>query len=362
MPRRRSPPAPWLLLLVAAIVVIAALQRDGCSRAPNGGPPAPPPGATGSGTPGSYLFCFWNVENLFDDRADGRTQAGDKEFDTWFARDPDALALKLDHLSDALIKLNDGRGPDILAVAEVESIRAADLLREALNKRLADSNLHYQYLLMKELAAGRHIAPAILTRLPVQANQTRLHGRRQRILEGHIAVNGHDLVVITSHWTSRITDKDGKHRAAYGDEIYGLFRAMYRSNPAVDFLVCGDFNDPPDARSVTDHLHAIGDRERVLRSQDPPFLLNLLADKDRSRFGTHYHDGWFIFDQICISPGLLDQQAWSCDPDTLQVITTLSRPGDKLHRPWRFGSERDKFPRGYSDHFPVTVRLTVNGN
>jgi hypothetical protein len=37
------------------------------------------------------------------------------------------------------------------------------------------------------------------------------------------------------------------------------------------------------------------------------------------------------------------------------------RPGDKKHRPWRFGNEHEKHLRGYSDHFPVTVRLTVQG-
>src|SRR5271156_1778147 len=103
-----------------------------------------PPG-TGDG----YLFCFWNVENLFDDRDNGHTGA-DREYDRWFARDPAALQLKLDHLSAALIGLNGGRGPDILAVAEVESLRAAELLRDALNRRLADESLHYQHLLMKE--------------------------------------------------------------------------------------------------------------------------------------------------------------------------------------------------------------------
>src|SRR5262245_14823368 len=116
---------------------------------------------------GKYLFCFWNVENLFDDRDDGRGEA-DREYDEWFARDPDALAEKLRHLCDALLRLNDGRGPDILALAEVESLRAAERLRDALNDRLADPALHYRHVLMKELAGGRHIAPALLTRLPVR--------------------------------------------------------------------------------------------------------------------------------------------------------------------------------------------------
>jgi endonuclease/exonuclease/phosphatase family metal-dependent hydrolase len=308
-----------------------------------------------------YLFCFWNVENLFDDQLDGRESKGDKEFDTWFAQDPSALHLKLAHLSEALLRLNEGRGPDILAVVEVESKRAAELLREALNQRLNDPALAYQYVLMKDVNGGRHISPAIITRLPVHAERTRLHGSRLRILEGHIDVDGHDLVVLASHWTARITDEDGSHRAKYGDQLYGTYRAMHTNNPDVDVLICGDFNDPPDAPSVTEHLHAGGSRQAILSSRHDPQLLDLFAGKmEEEGLGTHYYKRWHLFDQIVIAPGLLDNQGWSCDPDSAQIVNNLVRPGDRHRRPWRFGNEHEKGERGYSDHFPVTVRLSVN--
>src|SRR5262249_60487611 len=117
---------------------------------------------------------------FFDDRDDHRSGA-DKSYDGWFAKNPQVLEQKLDHLSQALLKMNHGRGPDILAIVEVESARAAELLQEALNQRLKDPALYYKSVLMKNLAAGRHIAPAILTRLPVRADRTRLVGKRQRI-------------------------------------------------------------------------------------------------------------------------------------------------------------------------------------
>src|SRR5262249_22105223 len=148
----------------------------------------------------------------------------------------------------------------------------------------------------------------------------------------------------------------------YGDQIYGVYRGMYLTNPKVDLVVCGDFNDPPDAPSVVDHLHATRSMRTVLDSSEHPLLLNLFADKDPSfAFGTHYYDRqWFIFDQIVVSPGLLDSDGWSCDPQSARTINTLVRPGDRSGRPWRFGGEHSKGPRGYSDHFPVTVRLSVN--
>jgi endonuclease/exonuclease/phosphatase family metal-dependent hydrolase len=338
-------------MLLAAL--FASLVICGCSSQPDAPPPA---------TADTLLFCFWNAENLFDDHDDHRPSKADRAYDAWFAQDPQALAFKLDHLSEALIKLNNGRGPDVLALAEVESVRAAELLQEALNRRLSDPSLRYSNLLMRELDAGRHIAPAILTRLAVRRDRTRLHGSHLRILEGHVQANGHDLVILATHWTSRVSDEGGTHREKYGDQIYGAFRGMHRSNPDVDLLVCGDFNDPPNADSVSRHLHATGDVDAVLHPSDGPLLLDLLADRDPEfGYGTHYYGRrWHTFDQIVISPGLLDDRGWSCDPASVHVINTLYRPGDRFCRPWRFGNQHDHGARGYSDHFPVTVRLSVH--
>jgi endonuclease/exonuclease/phosphatase family metal-dependent hydrolase len=310
--------------------------------------------------PGEYLFCFWNVENLFDDRDENRPP-DDEQYDDWFGRDSEALNHKLQRLTEALLLLNGGRGPDILAAVEVEGYRAADLLRNALNQRLTDPAQHYQAVLMKDLSAGRHIAPAIITRLPVRTSQTRLIGSRMRILEGQVEVNGHGLTIVASHWTSRVTDQTGERREKYAETIYNLYHDRVSRDPAVDFLVCGDFNDPPEEASVTDYLRAVGDRARVLAGGPESSLLNLMAGKDPSRYGTHYHGGkLLLYDQIVISRGLLDEVGWSCDPESVAAVNTLVRPGDRRGAPWRFGNERDNtFERGYSDHFPVIVRLKV---
>ena len=360
------------LALIVLFVGFAALLA-GCTESRSPAVPA---------TPEGYLFCFWNVENFFDDQEDDRLQGADRDYDRWYANDPAILKLKLTHLSEALIDMNAGRGPDIIALAEVESQRAGELLRDALNARLADPSLHYQHVLFKDPHGGRHISTTIITRLPVLGNRTQIHGRRLRILEGHIEVNGHDLVVLATHWTSRLTDKTGDQRAKYGDQCYGVFYGMYRSSPEVDFLVCGDFNDPPDAPSVTEHLHATGDLEGVKSAAKPPhlflsppegvpwgtgrvsgpMLLDLFAGKDSNHFGTHYNQThWYIFDQIVVSAGLLDAKGWSCDPASVQTVNTLVHPGEKHRKPWRFGNGKDR-DHGYSDHFPVTVRLKVEAN
>jgi len=341
-----------LILIVAGAVYLAEHYHKETPR-----PSGPAAG------PGEYLFCTWNVENLFDDRDDKRNRTDD-EYDNWFAENTADRELKYQHLAEALLRMNGGKGPDIIALIEVESVRAAELLREALNRALpADAKPYLNEPLMQEVSAGRHIAPAILTRVPAIANRTKGFGT-SRILEAHFKANDHDLVVLAAHWTSQLSDKAGDHREKYADQIYGRVNAMYKNNPKVDVLVCGDFNDEPESPAVVNHLHAESDRQKVAGAGDQLLFLDLLADKDPKRFGTHYYNGKpRIYDHICVSPGLLDDEGWTCDVNSVETFTDgLIAPGGKLRKPWRFGNRRDTQARGFSDHFPVLVKLRVVGD
>jgi endonuclease/exonuclease/phosphatase family metal-dependent hydrolase len=318
----------------------------------------PAPGAP-AGT--EYLFCFWNLENFYDDKPNDWGSTPDKTYDEWFASNEQVQKKKVENITSTIAGLNDGNGPDIFCAAEIESTeRAVELLKEGLNARIKPGAAPYQHVLFKPLKGGRNISTAILTRLPVSADRTRLLGSRLRILEGHVDVNGHDLAVIASHWTSRVSDEKGMGRAKYGDQIYGQFRAMYTSNPKADLVICGDFNDNPTDPSVTEHLHAIGDPRKVQESGNPPLLFDLLAQPQFEGKATHVYRGkHFLFDQIVVSPGMLDRVGWWCEPDTTHIVT--DKLVDSKGRPRPFGDRNHKGERGYSDHLPVTVRLKVAG-
>jgi endonuclease/exonuclease/phosphatase family metal-dependent hydrolase len=346
-----------LLGLLPLLLIAAA---SGCTR------PAPPSG--------DYLFCFWNTENFFDNKVNGWNDDTDRRFDRWFAEEPAAFEQKVKNLTEVLAALNDGKGPDILALAEIEvESTAAQTLMESLNKAIVPGTPPYRHILMKNPHGGRNIATAILTRLPVVADRTRLLGKRLRILEGHVEVEGRELIVLATHWSSRVSDKTGDRRAKYADQIYGRFRAAYTRNPDVSLLICGDFNDNPDDPSVTEHLHAKDDRERVLAGEDPPLLYNVFAPlwaekKGGKDVGTHFYRGkGAIFDQIVVSPGMIDGKgAWQCQTDTARIVKhpdhfVVTRGPNKGH-PRKFGSASDEVPlakRGASDHLPVTVRLRL---
>src|SRR5690348_11207665 len=117
---------------------------------------APPPAVPKPA--GGYLFCFWNTENFFDDKVNGWHSEPDKTFDRWFAEDRAAFTQKIKNLSEVLVALNDGRGPDILALAEVEAeSQSANVLLNSLNSSITPGTPPYQHVLMMNPHGGRNI-------------------------------------------------------------------------------------------------------------------------------------------------------------------------------------------------------------
>ena len=363
MPRRRRaapapalPHDPVLLALAAAFLALLAIYLS----IPRGAAPPPPAAPTeleppAEAAPGVYLFCTWNVENLYDDRDDPRLRDTAEDY---FGTHPEVLDRKLDLLARALLLQGEGRGPDILAVVEVENRRAAEMLRDALNAKLPPG-LHYTGIAQRDNPTGRRFGPAVLTRLAVLDARTRANAGGRRILEAHLSAGGPELVVLASHWTSRLRDGDEPKRAAYADALYNSYRGLATLDPEVDLILCGDFNDEPDDPSLTDHLHATADPSAVVPGGD--YLLDLMAGRDPRAFGTYYHAGnWSILDHIVASPGLLDPAGWRVDPDSLRVEAPSSLRSGAAGYPRRFGNANNRNPRGPSDHFALTVKLRLS--
>jgi endonuclease/exonuclease/phosphatase family metal-dependent hydrolase len=347
---KKLAPLAILLIILVGYLVRESLKYESHGVDPVVGQPV---------QPGEYLFCSWNLENLFDDANDKRNST-DEPYDNWFANNEKDRNLKFQHLAEALLKMNGGKGPDILCAFEVESKRAAHMLADALNKGLPEGAAPFSTVIMEEINAGRHIAPAIISRLPLsKAGKPRLFPPH-RVLRASLDSNGAELIVFAAHWTSRLSDTHGDQRAKYADLVYGKANEVYHSDPKADIIVCGDFNDEPEDKSIREHLKAGKDLAAVRDAKELKFL-NLMDGKDADKFGTHYHSKPVIYDHICVSPGLLDDRGWSCEVNSIHTVTDgLIKSGSKLRKPWRFGNEKDTIDRGYSDHFPVVVKLKVH--
>ena len=232
---------PPIFAALATLLILIWLFQPKPKRESTAGAFRPPAGG--------YLFRSWNVENFFDDQDDPKVHDQDED---WFGRRPDLVREKVGRLVEAILLDNDGRGADVLALVEVENFRAVELLRDVLNARLAEP-LRYRNIVFRENRSGRHIAPAVLTRLNVRDDLTRDYGIR-RILEAHLEAEGVPLVVIVSHWTSRVTDKTELKRSAYADAVYRAFLRNFRDDPTVDVILSGDFNDDSGSPAMIDGL------------------------------------------------------------------------------------------------------------
>jgi endonuclease/exonuclease/phosphatase family metal-dependent hydrolase len=362
---RRLPPLTLLLAALALLGlvllgagIIFALREAGSITRPVP-PPRPGPVPIPVRTQ-ALLFCTWNAENLCDDQDDPKFH---DEIEDWFGRDPSAVQRKLDLLAQTLLRLNDGRGPDILALVEVENRPAVERLRATLNDRLPDEwDYPESGLVHRDNISGRRIEPAILTRLPAREAYPGGFGTR-RILGAQIeGPDGSPLLVLASHWTSRLRGEEETEpkREAYAEVLYRTFLDTYRRNPAADVLICGDFNDEPNDPSVRISLRAVGDPAVVRIGEARPYLLDLMAGRDPQIEGTYrYGRRWQILDHIVVSPGLLDNAGWRVQPGSLQVVHGPEVRGGPQGGPLRFGNEHNPNARGPSDHFAVTVRLVV---
>jgi endonuclease/exonuclease/phosphatase family metal-dependent hydrolase len=352
---------PMIALGVIAVLVVVVVGYYVWTTFPKHRTPPP---VVGDGKAATVLFCSWNVENFYDDRDDPKVH---DEMENWFGTDPAAFRTKVDHLAEGLLKMNDGAGPDVACLCEVESERCMTALKEAANAKLEAAGMSdrkYTAVLFKGDNMGRHFAPGILTRLSAEGDRTRKLGKRQngRIIEGHLYANGHELIVIAAHWTSRVTDKEdvGNRRKDYAEDCYGRARAILHENPDADVIVCGDFNDEFKDPSIQNELHATDRIDAVRNSLDEPRLLDLFADWSGDPPGTIHGKGkWSVFDHICVTRGLLDERGWSCDPKNARVFAPKEFRHGKRGEPFAFGKQNHDGPRGYSDHFPVTIQLSV---
>jgi endonuclease/exonuclease/phosphatase family metal-dependent hydrolase len=373
MPRRsgdsrrlKSPRAPFSRFLTAftlaiiATIVLAFVRRASRDPAEIERPAVPPGESTPNrhSIPRTLLFCTWNVENFYDDRDDPAINDLDENL---FAADPDLVARKIDLLSATLAAQNDGRGPDVVVLVEVESRRCLQLLAAALNRRIRQTD-PYHYICFREHHLDRGLAPAIISRFQLETD-SRLQDSfgERRIVAARIVADDRPLTILACHWTSRITDKTGKKREAYADVIYRSVTKLIDNDPAADILIAGDFNDEPRNPSVRVHLHASGDRERVVAGDPRPTLYDLSYRINNRVIGTYHYGGrWETLDHIVVSPGMLDRDGWSVDTESFEVIAPAANRKGRAGTPKRFGSPRDTHPRGPSDHFPLSVRLIHN--
>lgn len=318
---------------------------------------------------------FWNLENLFDFEDDPENP-GDDEYLPDKEWTQERYGRKLAHLARAIDSLD----VNLLAVCEVENKRVLeDLISESLLVPDSWSIAHI------DSPDHRGIDLALLYREPFELTaQATLHHidigdgniATRGVLEIPLQVSGQPLILLVNHWPSRYggAEKSAPKRAAAANVARSVIDVHLSQDPLADILIVGDFNDDPWDQSVLNVLKAVRERRTVehpLNLAEPrtgsasPKLWNpSWKFASGSDTGTYYYwNGWTwnCFDQIIVSPGMLDKRGISLMVDSVQVHHPdfMTDSVQNASRPARFRKFRGNWEEGYSDHFPVKAKIKI---
>lgn len=338
-----------------------------------------------------YLVAFWNVENLFGPENHPHRIP-------WVAEDlgsdlvgwtPALYQKKLDQLAKIIRQMNDGTGPDILGVCEVEDHYVLADLVTTLTPLLpgrsygvvhATANLSFRgidtaFVFDQSLFT---VDPTLVFNHFVM----RRTGTRDILQATFKSVaSGKKLVVMANHWPSRYggagAQASAGFRATAGETLSYWHKRIREEAPAgtrTPVLALGDMNDDPWDLSLTINAYATRERGDVERATSERFynftweyLLTPVTDKDgngRVLEGTLYYDNnGNLFDQILADRPLLDsgQSDFKVIDGSAGIIAFQEMVSHlKGEGPIRFGlpkgdADSNVNVDGFSDHFPVGI-------
>lgn len=323
-----------------------------------------------------HHIAFWNVENLFDvedaplDRRPDkirralRVGSASSEVKGWTQA---VLDRKLVQLASVILRMNAGRGPDVLGLCEVENRHVLDLLVVA----LAPSGRLYD-VVHADTADRRGIDVAFLyDRSVFQVNPAEVFSHfivkrtatRDLLQVTFRDPQGRALVCIANHWPSRLGGQfESEPFRIIAAETLAYFheRIVDILGKDVAILALGDFNDEPFDRSLAQHARTERTRAKVTRATLPSFL-NLMWPPVGQLQGTHFHQNRpGVLDQVLASKGLLTgRTGFVIQPALTSVVAFPDMvKGSQYPQPRRFGrpsSRRNFDTDGFSDHYPIVA-------
>jgi endonuclease/exonuclease/phosphatase family metal-dependent hydrolase len=344
--------------LVAITMLAAVLGATACTHTG-----APQPART-------VTLMAFNVQNLFDNiDAPGKD---DKAYLPLAAKqDPDhiaecnaipveswrnecryldwsdaAIEHKLSVLAETIRQVNDGRGPDIIALQEIENLAILERLR---NGYLSASG--YRPAILVEGTDVRGIDVAFLTRLPTTGPPV-LHplplpaefadraGDTRGILESTFVLpDGSLLTGFSVHFPAPF------HPTAMRVAAYEHLQQVRATVPADhNVFAAGDFNTT-STEDAKNHM-----LDRFVR---PAWIVS--NDRCEGCPGTHYYatdEVWSFLDMVIFAPSSSAGNAWRLR--SIEIANELPAQVTSDGTPNRY---RSADRSGVSDHWPVLATL-----
>ena len=184
----------------------------------------------------------------------------------------------------------------------------------------------------------------------------------RELFQVNFTVDDKMLVVVGNHWPSRSAgqyESEPFRIMAAETLAYWVERIHEIQGDDVALVVLGDFNDEPFNRSVNEYARSTASRDQVLRSRSH-HLLNLMAPLAGAGLGSLLYDGrWNMLDQILVSRGIVTgASGWKLAGDaTIEARELMAKPTSGAPRRFGLGSGKNVDLKGFSDHFPIGVKL-----
>jgi len=350
----------------------------------------------------AFSVVAYNIENLFD--VDGIAGYEDYSPDKY---SPRHLLVKVSNAAKVLATVDDGRGPDILVLNEIEvdqtpgsaaldpdvfldSVKnrsLEELLSESplhpslatlpaemwLLKALEDRGLGRYHIAIPDEPPGRHedgrprtVKNVILSRFPVKSVKTLPTLNARAILEARIDVNGHALTIFANHWKSGAgSPADERIRRANAHTLRERLDEIFRQDPLADVIAAGDFNSHHNQNirypgikesGINDKLGSQGNELALQAGQAD--LYNLWFELPVKKRGSDvYQNTWGTLMHIIVSRGLYDRKGIHYVDNSFEVLSVPGLNADPLGHPLRWSQGRK--PSGFSDHFPILARFCI---
>ena len=323
----------------------------------------------------SVTIMAFNVENLFDNNDDPgkedrtylaladkqsrehKAACGEIEVDRWREQCLDwdwndaIIEKKLGVIAGVILQVGDGRGPDIVALQEVENIGILERLR---TEYLAGAG--YKPGILIEGDDRRGIDVAFLTRLELAEPPTlhridftgvgedRVYDTRGILEATFVRPDGTLLTGYSVHFPAPF------HPTEMREAAYRALNALRANLPADrDAFAAGDFN----TTAVEDR-----DKEMLARFARPYWTVAHEVGCDGCK-GTSYYaprDDWSFLDMILWSPAGArgEKTTWELRADSVRIGNAAPAQTRPDGTPWRFEMPGGA---GVSDHWPVIVTI-----
>ncbi len=308
-----------------------------------------------------YTVAFYNLENLFDTKDDPNILDEDFLPDSekrWTRKRYEKKVSKLGTVISNIGFSKTRKAPILVGVAEVENKKVLeDLITSKHLKNKGYGIVHYDSPDERGIDVGllyqkQHFEVISSENIPVLVdNQKGERDYTRDILWVKGVLNTEEVNILINHWPSR---RDGADLTAYkriaaAEKNREVIQQITSENTEAKIIIMGDFNDDPTSESI----------KNLVRDD----LFNPM-EKLLTRYSgsLNYRSQWNLFDQIIFSHNFHKYEkgkhsfsdASIFDKDFLKIYK-----GRYKGNPFRTYIGR-KYKGGYSDHFPVYIRLKHN--